>query len=867
MKRLQCDLCGGDIEREGNYYVCRHCKNKWEIDVADNVHAVDRANAWSALRDGDFERATELFEEIISKEKNGHEAYWGRALALGGIVYVNDLCENKKVPTCNNITEDSFIKAKDVQEAISLAPNDIAETYKSQAEYIEKVRIEWLEKASKEPAYDVFISFKDSDRDNGIERTQDSYDAQDLYNALIAEGYKVFFSRVSLRDKISEQYEPYIYNAIRTSKVMIVFGEKHEYFSSVWIKNEWSRFRNRIEKGEKHKNSLVVVYKDMNPGDLPAVLKARQCLNRDDVTFFTDLTRHIKRIVDEEKKNVHLDRIKIEGGQMSKKATELTVNSVKTREIGTGAIAETSINEKQSIKLIHTYLKVNDWNGANSLIEDILFDNPSCAEAIWCKILVSCRVSDEAGFERYLSSIENNFADMNLLTKLLNCSTKEFAARILDLIYGVNWRTDQLQKSLLELVLPFSYPGRKKGIEEAFEVVINKTHVKSFELLLTTLASNEVDRYISYNLRFATAANYVDVKKKHLKNILAVDEGNIEVLRLLVDIGLKEDKDAAKIKADLENLLKYAKNADTEVLRIFDKLLSTYYSPGKCGIEFARQLLRYYSGVLVDLKDRLLKFADKLLKMKQFNEAKYYYDLVLSVDKNCAEVYWGLCLIKVGASSDDDVINSDIPVKDCAEFNKYLTLVDEKRQLQCLEIAKKQEYNKNLKNAERLERKHKERAEKVQMLKERKTELDKEILTLKSSLYGLCNNGVGKKNRTILILSGVALLLIGFIISLWVLPVEFDSRDMPIILSVWSGIIALVLCICSLLNSLEDENNILGCVNLFLLGFWGFIVAIFEIKKVKDEKRNLLNQIEKKKEEVRALAAQINTIEQLKKYT
>jgi len=302
-----CKTCGGPVNRVGNYYVCEYCRNKWEIDSGNDIHAVDRANAWSALRDGDFEKATELFENIIVKDTNNHEAYWGRALALGGIVYVTDLNENKKVPTCNNITENSFVDNKDVQKAISLAPVDIADEYKQQAEYIEKVRLEWLEKASKEPAYDVFISFKDSDRENGLERTQDSIDAQDLYNALVAEGYRVFFSRISLRDKVSEQYEPYIYNAIKTAKVMIVFGEKAEYFNSVWIKNEWSRYKTRIEKGEKHKNSLVVVYKNMNPGDLPVVLKSRQCLNASDMTFLSDLTRHIKRVVEASEKNVHLE--------------------------------------------------------------------------------------------------------------------------------------------------------------------------------------------------------------------------------------------------------------------------------------------------------------------------------------------------------------------------------------------------------------------------------------------------------------------------------------------------------------------------------------------------------------------------------
>ena len=131
---IACKSCGGTVTREGNFYVCEYCRNKWEVDSANDVHAVDRANAWSALRDGDFEKSAELFEEIIVKEPKNHEAYWGRALALAGIVYVTDMNESKKVPTCNNITEDSFINDKDVKKAISLAPKGIADGYKQQAE-------------------------------------------------------------------------------------------------------------------------------------------------------------------------------------------------------------------------------------------------------------------------------------------------------------------------------------------------------------------------------------------------------------------------------------------------------------------------------------------------------------------------------------------------------------------------------------------------------------------------------------------------------------------------------------------------------------------------------------------------------------
>lgn len=84
MQNSICKACGGDLHREGNYDVCKFCGNKWVIDAADDVHVVDRANAWAALRDNDFERAIELFENILLKEPKSHEAYWGMALSLHG---------------------------------------------------------------------------------------------------------------------------------------------------------------------------------------------------------------------------------------------------------------------------------------------------------------------------------------------------------------------------------------------------------------------------------------------------------------------------------------------------------------------------------------------------------------------------------------------------------------------------------------------------------------------------------------------------------------------------------------------------------------------------------------------------------------
>ena len=75
---------------------------------------------------------------------------------------------------------------------------------------------------------------------------------------------------------------------------MIVLGTKPEYFSSVWVKNEWSRF---LEIMRKDKNRLIIpAYKDFDPYDLPDELSYFQALDMSRIGFVQDLLSGIKKI-------------------------------------------------------------------------------------------------------------------------------------------------------------------------------------------------------------------------------------------------------------------------------------------------------------------------------------------------------------------------------------------------------------------------------------------------------------------------------------------------------------------------------------------------------------------------------------------
>ena len=67
--------------------------------------------------------------------------------------------------------------------------------------------------------------------------------AYDIYEKLTDKGLRVFFSRITLQDKLGCDYEPYIYSALRSARVMLAVTADAKNASAVWVKNEWKRFR------------------------------------------------------------------------------------------------------------------------------------------------------------------------------------------------------------------------------------------------------------------------------------------------------------------------------------------------------------------------------------------------------------------------------------------------------------------------------------------------------------------------------------------------------------------------------------------------------------------------------------------------
>ena len=289
-------MCGGDLELLDNasVCVCDYCGTKQTVPKADNEKKIKLFERANRLRmSNEFDKAYGLYESIVEEFNNEAEAYWGLVLCRYGIEYVDDPKTGNKVPTCHRSSFESILDDGNFELAIKNADVVARKVYQEEAEAIEEIRKGIIEISSKEDPYDIFICYKETDEKG--ERTIDSVIAQDVYEALVDKKYRVFFARISLEDKLGKEYEPYIFSALHSAKVMLVFGTSYEYFNAVWVKNEWSRYLKLLEQGEN--KALIPCYKGIDAYDMPKEFARLQAQDMGKVGAIQDLLRGIGKII------------------------------------------------------------------------------------------------------------------------------------------------------------------------------------------------------------------------------------------------------------------------------------------------------------------------------------------------------------------------------------------------------------------------------------------------------------------------------------------------------------------------------------------------------------------------------------------
>ena len=303
---FKCKMCGGDIEvvEGSNIGKCLYCKSTMTLPSVDNEKLLNLYNRANNLRlSNEFDKAYGVYETILEIDENQLEAHWGLILCRYGVEYVDDPKTKKKMITCHRTKYESVLTDPDYKIIISKAYGDALKIYKEEAKTISDIQKKALEISNNEEDYDIFICYKEGDI-NG-DRTPDSVIAQDIYNRLTDLNYKVFFARITLADKLGEEYEPYIFSALNSSKVMLVVGTNADNLNSVWVKNEWSRYLDLIKN--KKKKVLIPVYSKMDAYELPEEFSMLQALCIDKVGSMQDLITAVGKIINKKSTDIDSD--------------------------------------------------------------------------------------------------------------------------------------------------------------------------------------------------------------------------------------------------------------------------------------------------------------------------------------------------------------------------------------------------------------------------------------------------------------------------------------------------------------------------------------------------------------------------------
>ncbi len=296
MAVINCKMCGGDLRiiPGENIAICEYCGTKQTVPTVDNEKKLTLYNRANRLRlRGEFDTAAGVYEAIVADFPKEAEAYWGLVLCSYGIEYVDDPLTGKKIPTCHRSSFDSILSDTNVAMACDCADVLACKLYREEARRIEEIRRDIIEVSGKEKPYDIFICYKETD-ENG-QRTLDSVLAQDVYDALTARGYRVFFSRITLEDKLGREYEPYIFAALTSARIMLVFGTKDSHFNAVWVKNEWRRFLRLM--GQDRSRHLIPCYQNLDAYDLPEEFAKLQAQDLGKLGAVQDLLRGIEKLL------------------------------------------------------------------------------------------------------------------------------------------------------------------------------------------------------------------------------------------------------------------------------------------------------------------------------------------------------------------------------------------------------------------------------------------------------------------------------------------------------------------------------------------------------------------------------------------
>lgn len=530
MAIFKCKMCGGSLEVQKGQTICEceYCGTKQTVSATDDEIVTNLYNRANNLRiKCEFDTAQEIYEKIVAKNSNEAGAYWGIVLCKYGIEYVEDPKTYKRVPTCHRTQLESVLTDVDYLSAIENADSNQKLIYEQEAKEIDKLQKDILSIVHNEKPFDVFICYKETD-ENG-KRTVDSVLANDIYYQLMQEGLKVFYAAITLENKLGQEYEPYIFSALNSAKVMLVVGTKPENFNAVWVKNEWSRYL-KLMSNDRSK-TLIPCFRDMDAYDLPDEFSHLQAQDMSKIGFINDVVRGIKKLI--------------------APAKEQPTNTV--------VVESNNTDIAPLLKRAFIFLEDGNWKDADEYCERVLDLDPECAMAYLGKLMAELKVNkqdDLAKLEIPFNENDNykkaiRYAD-NKLSEKLNQYIKDINYAITKKTYDAaveQLNTATTSQQYLDVSLAFLKLEDFLDSKDLYNQCIQKAEVcqkdEKYNIAKGLMSSKSYKTAIDYFneiLGWKDTQEQIDICNQKIKELEAKEKQKEEKLRIVAEKSAKKRK-------------------------------------------------------------------------------------------------------------------------------------------------------------------------------------------------------------------------------------------------------------------------------------------------------------------------------------
>ena len=495
MIAFKCKLCGGNlnIEEDKRIADCQYCGSTLTLPNLNNNKKntlLIRAN--QLRQNNEFDKAMGIFETSLIEDHEDPEVFWSLVLCKYGVEYVEDPKTKERIITCHRTLVQSVLSDVDYKQAYELASLEAKKLYQQEAKKIEAIQRKILQISKEEDPYDIFICYKETDKHG--KRTIDSVFAQEIYEKLIEQNYRVFFAKISLEDKLGKDYEPFIYSALISSKIMLVLGTQKEYFDSPWVRNEWSRFLS-LMKNDKDK-VLIPLFKTMDGYDLPKEFGTLQAQDLNKVGALQDLMRGIRKVVNPI-------------AQHDTKNTPLTSKSVEGQQG----------NLTSLLKRAKVFLMDHEFMQASEYAEKMLDIDAEFGEAYLIKMLADFQTTDLEIFSQEINNpsiIKNH----ELFEKIMRYGSKELIEKINHVLAKITEKEITVQFDQAVALFEKDNPS---SLLEAQRILSNLTNHTTSKSLLNKIQKRviELEEEDIFSQAFKAFQNGTEQSVRQVSTILS----------------------------------------------------------------------------------------------------------------------------------------------------------------------------------------------------------------------------------------------------------------------------------------------------------------------------------------------------------